>query len=61
MGYTYYDDKVTKRLTDKPYKHYYTVYRPDDPAIEHLRRERPAYYNDQGTLPEKAVFDLGKA
>ena len=57
MGYTYYDDKVTKRLTDKPYKYYYTVYRPDDPAIEHLRRERPAYYNDQGTLPEKAVFD----
>ena len=38
------------RYSDRPFKFYYTVYRADDPRIERLR-ERPAYYNKEGTLP----------
>ncbi len=34
---------------------------PDDPRIERLR-ERPAYYNAEGTLPQfnKPVYELTK-
>ena len=43
---TYYDDKATKIMTERPYKYFYTVMRPDDltislasrPAAECLRR-----------------------
>jgi len=35
----YVNDKETKYFTNKPYKQYYTVYRPDDPRIENLRKE----------------------
>merc|ERR1711874_807672 len=37
--YKYVNDKETKSLTNKPYKDFYTVYRPDDPRIERLRQE----------------------
>jgi len=32
-------DKRTKYYSNKPYKNYYTVYRPDDPRIDALRKE----------------------
>ena len=57
----YRQDLGLKHLTDRPYKRFYTVYRPDDPKIENLR-QRPAYYNAEGTLPpyNKPVFELNK-
>merc|ERR1719357_1829163 len=35
----YVDDKKTGIHTNKPYKKYYTVYRPDDERIEKLKKE----------------------
>ena len=37
--YKYLEDKETKAHTNKPYKEYYTVYRPNDPRIQRLRQE----------------------
>ena len=42
MGLIYYkycEDLETKGSTNKPYKEYYTVYRPNDPRIQRLRQE----------------------
>lgn len=39
MYYSYCEDKKTHISTNRPYKEYYTVYRPDDPRIERLRQE----------------------
>merc|ERR1719510_606599 len=39
------------RYKDRPYKRFYTVYRPDDPRIENLKA-RPQYYNPEGTSPD---------
>eukprot|EP00092_Neocalanus_flemingeri_P001949 GFUD01002080.1.p1 GENE.GFUD01002080.1~~GFUD01002080.1.p1 ORF type:complete len:113 (-),score=32.38 GFUD01002080.1:102-440(-) len=36
---TYLGDKKTNIINNKPYKNFYTVYRPDDPRIEKLRKE----------------------
>ena len=37
--YKYLDDLETKSHSNKPYKEYYTVYRPNDPRIQRLREE----------------------
>ena len=37
--YKYLEDLETKATTNKPYKEYYTVYRPNDPRIQRLRQE----------------------
>eukprot|EP00088_Acartia_fossae_P018250 TRINITY_DN20523_c0_g1_i1.p1 TRINITY_DN20523_c0_g1~~TRINITY_DN20523_c0_g1_i1.p1 ORF type:complete len:114 (-),score=26.85 TRINITY_DN20523_c0_g1_i1:70-411(-) len=39
MYYKYQEDKKTGASSNKPYKEYYTVYRPDDPRISRLRQE----------------------
>ena len=41
--YKYLEDLETKATTNKPYKEYYTVYRPNDPRIQRLRQE---WYKD---------------
>ena len=47
----YYKNENDLRWKDRPYKRFYTVYRPDDPRIENLK-SRPAYYNPRGTVPD---------
>jgi len=37
--FSYMDNKETGRITNIPYKSYYTVYRPDDPRIATLKEE----------------------
>ena len=49
--YRYQEDQKNPRFKDKPYKRFYTVYRPDDPRIENLKA-RPDYYNPEGTIPD---------
>ncbi len=39
MVYYFYEDKETGFYTNRPYKRYYTVMRPDDPKILKLRAE----------------------
>ena len=43
-------------MKDRPYKRFYTVYRPDDPRIENLRA-RPQYYNPEGVIPDINATD----
>ena len=43
-------DKKNPRDKDRPFKRFYTVYRPTDPRIENLKA-RPDYYNPEGTIP----------
>jgi len=50
MYYTYRAQNIDQRFTNKPFKNYYEVYRPDDPRIEEMRR-MPLYYNQEGTIP----------
>merc|ERR1712043_96606 len=51
LVYWYQKDQKDLRSKDRPYKKYYTVYRPDDPRIENLKA-RPQYYNPEGTIPD---------
>merc|ERR1711862_571281 len=37
--------------TNWPFKRQYTVYRPDDPRIDRLRK-LPEHYNQEGTIPD---------
>jgi len=39
LYYVLSGDKTDKKFTNKPYKDFYTVYRPDDPRIQKLRTE----------------------
>merc|ERR1712059_118307 len=36
---TYLEEKETHCISNKPYKQWYTVYRPDDPRITKLKEE----------------------
>lgn len=49
--YRFQEDQKNPRFKDKPFKRFYTVYRPDDPRIENLKA-RPDYYNPEGTIPD---------
>ena len=51
MTYLLTKERKDLRSIDKPYKRFYTVYRPDDPRIENLRR-RPQFYNVDGEIPD---------
>ena len=50
LGFLHSWNEKDLRHKDRPYKRFYTVYRPDDPRIENLKA-RPQYYNPEGTIP----------
>jgi hypothetical protein len=49
----YQENKRTGYITNKPYKDYYTVYRPDDPRILKLREEW--YKNGAPTITRSRI------
>ena len=51
LTYLFVQNEKDLRSKDRPYKKYYTVYRPDDPRIANLRA-RPQYYNPDGAIPD---------
>jgi hypothetical protein len=51
LTYLFVQNEKDLRTKDRPYKKYYTVYRPDDPRIANLRA-RPQYYNPDGVIPD---------
>ena len=51
LVYLYTKNEKDLRYKDKPYKRFYTVYRPDDERIANLRA-RPQYYNPDGVIPD---------
>ena len=51
LTYMYQRNEKDLRAKDRPYKKFYTVYRPDDPRIENLKA-RPQYYNPEGVIPD---------
>merc|ERR1719220_1301232 len=55
--FTMWYDQDKNMLKDRPFKKLYTVYRPDDPMIERMMW-RPAYYNHEGTVPDKPVTGM---
>ena len=56
LVYWYKKDEKDLRGKDRPYKKYYTVYRPDDPRIENLKA-RPQYYNPEGVIPHPSTTE----